>query len=157
MLARDIVRITNQINKMTEFVGQLTAVSMRISSISSLNELSNAMEEAGKAITIVSSKLDSGKLANMAKTMAKEDAKLDMKQDMMQDVLDSIGEGMDDPEQQEELYKQVLSDVGLEVDKVLPQSNDTEVVKPQAQKEQQKVAVGEEEDSLDAMLKSLQK
>ena len=90
MMARDIVRLTNQINKMTEFVGQLTAVSMRISSISSLNELSNAMEEAGKAITIVSSKLDSGKLANMAKTMAKEDAKLDMKQDMMQDVLDSI-------------------------------------------------------------------
>ena len=63
MMARDIVRLTNQINKMSEFVGQLTAVSMRISSISSLNELSNAMEEAGKAITIVSSKLDSGKLA----------------------------------------------------------------------------------------------
>ena len=56
MMARDIVRLTNQINKMSEFVGQLTAVSMRISSISSLNELSNAMEEAGKAITIVSSK-----------------------------------------------------------------------------------------------------
>ena len=157
MMARDIVRMTNQINKMTEFIGQLTAVSMRVSSISSLNELSNAVEEAGKAITIVSSKLDSGKLANMAKTMAKEDAKLDMKQDMLQDVLDSIGEGMDDPEQQEELYKQVLSEVGLEVDQVLPQSNKQEVVKPEAKKEQGKVAVGEEEDSLDAMLKSLQK
>ena len=157
MIAKDIVRMTNQINKITEFIGQLTAVSMRISSMSSLNEVANAMESAGQAITTVSSKLDSGKLQQMMKTMAKEDAKMDMKQEMMQDVLDSIGEGMDDPEQQEELYKQVLSDVGLEVDKVLPQSNDTEVVKPQAQKEQQKVAVGEEEDSLDAMLKSLQK
>ena len=157
MIAKDIVRMTNQINKMTEFIGQLTAVSMRISSMSSLNEVANAMESAGKAITVVSSKLDSGKLQQMMKTMAKEDAKMDMKQEMMQDVLDSIGEGMDDPEQQEELYKQVLSDVGLEVDKVLPQSHDAEVAKPQEVKEQQKVAVGAEEDSLDAMLKSLQK
>ena len=122
MIAKDIVRMTNQINKMTEFIGQLTAVSMRISSLSSLNEVANAMESAGQAITVVSSKLDTGKLQQMMKVMAKEDAKMDMKQEMMQDVLDSIGEGMDDPEQQDELYKQVLADVGLEVDKVLPQS-----------------------------------
>ena len=151
MIAKDIVRMTNQINKITEFIGQLTAVSMRISSMSSLNEVANAMESAGQAITTVSSKLDSGKLQQMMKTMAKEDAK----KEMMQDMLDSIGEGMDDPEQQEELYKQVLSDVGLEVDKVLPQSHDAEVAKPEEVKEQQKVAVGAEEDSLDAMLKSL--
>ena len=148
MMARDIVRLTNQINKMSEFVGQLTAVSMRISSISSLNELSNAMEEAGKAITIVSSKLDSGKLANMAKTMAKEDAKLDMKQDMMQDILDDLGGEMDDPEEQEKLYKDVLCQVGLEVDNVLPGAKNVEAEKKEKEGE---------EDSLDAMLKSLQK
>lgn len=52
--------------------------------------------------------------------MAKEDAKLDMKQDMMQDILDDIGGEMDDPEEQEKLYKDVLCQVGLEVDNVLP-------------------------------------
>ena len=46
MMARDIVRMTTQINKLTEFSGQLTAVSMRIASISTLNELSDAMEQA---------------------------------------------------------------------------------------------------------------
>ena len=159
MIARDIVRITTQCSKMTEFIGQLSAVSLRISSISSLNELSNAMECAGKAICLVSNKLDSGKLRDMAKVMAKEDAKLEMKQDMMQDVLDSLGEGMDDPVEQEELYKQVLADVGLEVDKVLPDSNVTSV-QAQAQKEEQKMpalAEGGGDDDLDAMLKSLQK
>lgn len=156
MLARDIVRITGQVNKMTEFIDQLTAVSMRITSISSLNELSNAMEEAGKAMTTVSSKLDTGKLAQMAKQMAKEDAKLDMKQDMLQDVLEGIGDGMDDPVEQEALYKEVLAQVGLQVDDLLPNSNAQEVNKPQKEIEKVKVAV-EEEDSLDAMLKSLQK
>ncbi len=115
MMARDIVRMKGQIEKMTEFTGQLKAVALRIGGISTLNELSNAMEEAGKAITIVSGKLDSNKLANMAKTLAKEDAKLDMKQDMMQDILEGIGEGMDDPIAQDELYKQVLQEVGIEV------------------------------------------
>jgi hypothetical protein len=104
---------------MTDFIGQLTALSFRIGSISTLNELSDALENAGKAMSLVSSKLDSGKLANMAKTLAKEDAKLDMKEDMMNDILEGIGEGMDDPVQQEELYKKVLMDAGLEVDKIV--------------------------------------
>lgn len=116
MLARDIVRMKGQTEKMTQFCGQLKAVSLRISSLSTLNELSNAMEEAGKAITIVSGNLDANKLADMAKNLAKEDSKLDMKQDMMQDILDGIGEGMDDPVEQEKVYQQVLREVGLEVE-----------------------------------------
>ena len=66
------------------------------------------MDQTGKAMTLVSSKLDTQKLNAMAKTMIKEDSKLEMKQEMMQDVLDSIGENMDDPEKQEVLYKQSI-------------------------------------------------
>ena len=90
MLARDIVRISTQTSKMSEFIGQLSAVSLRMSSISSLNELATAMEGASKAICLVSNKLDTNKLKNMAKEMYKEDAKLEMKQDMMSEVLDSF-------------------------------------------------------------------
>ena len=67
---------------MTEFCGQLTAVSLRISAISSLNELGNAMEEAAKSLTLVSNKLDTQKLNNMMKNMMKEDEKLEMKQEI---------------------------------------------------------------------------
>ena len=115
MIAKDIVRIRGQLNKMTQFIGQLKAVSIRISGISTLNELSNAMEQAGKAIMTVSGKLDAGRLADMAKTLAKEDAKLDMKQDMLEEVMDGIGDGLDDPVEQEELYKNVLQEVGIKL------------------------------------------
>ena len=155
MMARDIVRIKGQIGKLTEFSGQLTAVSMRISSISSLNELSDAMQQAGNAMSLVSSKLDAQKLNSMAKEMLKGDAKLEMQQEMMQDVLDSIGESMDDPEEQEALYKQVLGEVGLKVDDILPDSNKNELNKGE-EEANKKVAVGAE-DNLDEMLKSLQK
>ena len=83
MLARDIVRMKNQQEKMVQFIGQLKALSLRIGSLASLNELSSAMEEASKAMMTVSNKIDTNKLNDMAKIMAKEDAKLDMKSEMV--------------------------------------------------------------------------
>ena len=154
-LARTIAQTTTQINKMTEFSGQLTAVSLRISSISSLNEIGNAMEQAANALTLVSNKLDTKKLNNMMKNMMKEDEKLEMKQEMMQDIMDSLGEGMDNKEEEEELYKHVLQEVGVNYNDVLPSSNEKQINEPA---QNQKVAVGmnEGESELDDMLKSLE-
>ena len=83
MVARDIVRIRTQSEKMTQFIGQLKSLSLRIGCLSSLNELSSAMEEASKAMITVSNKIDTKKLKDMAKIMSKEDAKLDMKSEMV--------------------------------------------------------------------------
>ena len=116
MVAKDIVRTQNQISKITEFSGQLKALSLRISGISTLNEMTSAMENASNAMSQVSSKLDAGKLAQLSKEMAKDDAKLEMKQDMLSEVLDGIGESMDDPAEQEKLYQQVLLDCGVQLE-----------------------------------------
>ena len=164
MLAKDIVRATNQMKKLEQFVGQLTAVSMRISSCSTLNELGDAMNNAAKAMTLVSNKLDTKKLQAMAKVLAKEDMKLEMKSDMMSDVLDSLGESMDDEEEQEELYNQVLAEAGVKVEgeMVGPGKDSLQSEKVGPQKQLAGVgAVGggaggdAGEDDLDAMLKSL--
>ena len=165
MLAKDIVRATNQMKKLEQFVGQLTAVSMRISSCSTLNELGDAMNNAAKAMTLVSNKLDTKKLQAMAKVLAKEDMKLEMKSDMMSDVLDSLGESMDDEEEQEELYNQVLAEAGVKIEGEMvgagKESLQSEKVAPQ----KQLAGVGAVggggaggdagEDDLDAMLRSL--
>ena len=167
MLAKDIVRSTNQIKKLEQFVGQLSAVSMRISSCSTLNELGDAMSNAAKAMTLVSNKLDTKKLQAMAKVLAKEDMKLDMKSDMMSDVLDSIGEGMDNEEEQEELYNQVLAEAGVKIEGEMvgagKEALTSNAVNTGPQKQLDCVgAVGcsgaggdTGEDDLDAMLKSL--
>ncbi len=146
MLAKDIVRMKNQINKMTQFCGQLKALEIRIGSLSSLNELANAMEEAGKAIMTVSSNLDAGKMQQLSKQLCMEDAKLDMKSDMMGEILDNMGE--DTSEETDELYNQVLEEVGIKVAENIPQASTKKV---------EKEVVAEEDDSLDAMLKQLQK
>ena len=172
MMAKDIVRATNQIKKLEQFCGQLTAVSMRISACSTLNELGDAMANATKAMTLVSNKLDTQKLAAMAKTLAKEDMKLDMKSDMMADVMDSIGEGMDDEEEQEALYNQVLAEAGVAVDGEMVGANKDKLAAQSVNNGPQKQMVGAggagsggnaggdggaggADDDLDAMLRSL--
>ena len=153
-LAKDIVRMKNQSEKMGEFIGQLKAVSLRISGINSLNELSSAMEMAGNAITLVSGKLDAAKLAQLAQTLSREDEKLEMKSDMMTDIMDGMGESMDDPAEQERIYKSVLEEVGIDIANEMPEA----ISKPGKTTTQvigQQKAV--EDDSLDQMLKDLQK
>ncbi len=113
MLAKDIVRATNQSKKLEQFIGQLTAVSMRISSCASLNELQEAMNNAAKAMTTVSNKLDTKKLAALGKELSKENMKLDLKSEMMQDIFDEIGESMEsmgNEEDEEDLIRQVLEE-----------------------------------------------
>ena len=116
MLAKDIVRCTNQIKKIDQFVGQLTAVSMRITSCSTLNELGDAMSSAAHAMTTVSQKLDPKKVQQLAKIVAKEDFKLDMVSDMMGEAMDAVGESMGNEEEEEELYNQVLQEAGVKLD-----------------------------------------
>ena len=40
----------------------------------------------------------------------------------MSDILDGIGESMDNPEEQEKIYHDVLKEVGLEVNELIPEA-----------------------------------
>ena len=152
MLAKDIVRCKTQKEKLEQFIGQLNAVALRIGSCSSLNELGDAMTNCANAMTLVSSKLDTKKLAEMGKMMAKQDMALDMKSEMMEEILDSLDEGNEEAE--EELYNQVLMEAGVNMQNELNvgTENNKEQVKPmQAQNIDSGV------DDLDAMLNDLNK
>ena len=137
---------------------------MRISVCSSLNELGDAMNNAAKAMTLVSNKLDTKKLQQMAKVLTKEDMRLNMKSDMMSDVLDSIGESMDNEEEQEELYNQVLAKAGVKIEGETVGAGAEKLAAEKVAPQKQLARVGAVgggawgdvgEDDLDAMLKSI--
>ena len=134
---------------------------MRISVCSSLNELGDAMNNAAKAMTLVSNKLDTKKLQQMAKVLTKEDMRLNMKSDMMSDVLDSIGESMDN---EEELYNQVLAKAGVKIEGETVGAGAEKLAAEKVAPQKQLARVGAVgggawgdvgEDDLDAMLKSI--
>ena len=125
MMAKDIVRAKNQQQKLEQFVGQLNAVSLRIGSCASLNELGEAMTNCANAMTLVSSKLDAKKMAHMAKEMAKQDMMLEMKSDMMSEVLEALDDTNE--EESEELYNQVLQEAGVNLAQQLNVDGDKNV------------------------------
>ena len=151
MLAKDIVRSKNQQAKLEQFVGQLSAVSLRIGSCASLNELGDAMANCANAMTLVSSKLDTKKLAAMGKQLAKTDMMLDMKSDMMSDILDSLDEGNE--EEEDELYNQVLMEAGVNMQNELDVGVGGEKKKEEQKENPQTIQSGV--DDLDQMLKDL--
>jgi charged multivesicular body protein 2B len=88
------------------------------------------MEDAAKAISLVSGKLDSDTLKQLMKTLSKEDARLDMKQDMVSDALDEIGEGMGNEMEENNLYQQILREAGMKVEDEIPSAKVITKVQP---------------------------
>jgi charged multivesicular body protein 2A len=154
MMARDIVRSKSQQAKLEQFVGQLSAVSLRIGSCATLNELGDAMANCASAMTMVSSKLDAKKLAHMAKEIAKQDMQLDMKADMMSDILESIDDVNE--EEEEEVYNQVLMEAGVNLADQLNVDGEKNVqANNNANKPISEQPSSNDTDDLDAMLKDL--
>ena len=154
MMARDIVRSKSQQAKLEQFVGQLSAVSLRIGSCATLNELGDAMANCANAMTLVSSKLDAKKLAHMAKEIAKQDMQLDMKADMMSDILESIDDVNE--EEGEEVYNQVLMEAGVNLADQLNVDGEKNVqVNNNVENKMNEQPPSNDTDDLDAMLKDL--
>ena len=154
MLAKDIVRAKKQQQKLEQFVGQLNAVSLRIGSCMTLNELGDAMANCASAMTLVSSKLDPKRLAQMAKEIAKQDEMLDMKSDMISEVLESLDEGNE--EEEEAIYNQVLQEAGVKLAEEMKFEGDSKQIDDKVMA-QPAMEGGEGTDDLDAMLKELNK
>ena len=68
----------------------------------------------------------------------------------MSDILDGIGESMDNPEETEKIYKDVLLEVGIQVENEMPEAKTNKVG---ASVENKKA----EEDDLDKMLSDIKK
>lgn len=131
---------------MNQFIGQLKAASLRISTVNTLNDMSEAMEGVNKAMSLASKNMDPKKLAALAKDMAMGEGKLEMNQEMISSVLDDMADNMGDPIEEEKIYQDVLKEAGLELN-----SNLSNV------KNNKNVEVNKDVDNIDELLNSLQK
>jgi hypothetical protein len=68
---------------MTEFIGYLKFIELRISSLNSLDDLSNAMEIASSGMENVSKRMNAKMLNKFTKLMSIEDAKIEMKTEII--------------------------------------------------------------------------
>ena len=155
MLAKDIIRITNQSKKLDQFIGQLTAISMKISFCVTINKLEEEMNNISKTINLFNNKLNSQQINILGKEFVKENIKLDLNLEMMEEIM----EGMENEEEEEELYNEILKEVGIKNNDEKIANNEKNKEKNDLKKEKQLIGVANNEkggnNELDDIIKPL--
>ena len=127
MLAKEIIRLKNKITKINDFLYKLNSISIRISTLYSINKMNETMEKINNSINFVNSKLNLSKICNLSKNIIKENYNLMIEEDIFNDRIDEKREEI--KEEEDKLYEEVLKEIGLEIENGLPKIIQKEKVK----------------------------
>lgn len=172
--ARDLIRTRKQAAKFDKMKTQIQAISLRLQTIRSSNEMTNSMANATRVLNgLNAGHLNLQQLTKISNDFQRSMDMMDQKQEMVDDVMDDMMEDEIDEEDEEEIdmvVSQVLDEIGVNLnDKLtsLPATGgmDVGVSEPPAR---QAVAMGaggaagagagpSDEDNLQARLNSLKK
>ena len=129
---------------------QLKAISMKMSTMSSYQEIVKSLGGTAKVMEQMNEEMDISQISNVLKTFQKESMKAEMKQEAVSDAMDMGLDNVD--EQADDVYNGILGEIGLEY-----QIADPTVAKAAIKKkEEEKVAQNKDaDDELEARLAAL--
>ncbi|KJA27271.1 hypothetical protein HYPSUDRAFT_35110 [Hypholoma sublateritium FD-334 SS-4] len=120
VMAKDLVRTRRYVQKFYQMRTQLQAVSLRIQTLRSNQQMADAMRGATRAMASMSRGLNLPSIQRIMTEFERESSMMDMKGDMMSDAIDDV---MDDEEDEEEegdkILKEVLDEIGVDLSQKL--------------------------------------
>ncbi|ORX87845.1 SNF7 family protein [Basidiobolus meristosporus CBS 931.73] len=119
IMARDLVRTRKHIQKFYQMKTQLQAVSLRIQTLSSNNQMAEAMKGASKAMRSMNSRMNLPQIQNIMMEFERESEMMDMKEEMMSDAIDDAMEDEDEEEETDAIVNQVFDEIGISFDQSL--------------------------------------
>ncbi|CUM68342.1 uncharacterized protein PRCAT00006064001 [Priceomyces carsonii] len=162
--AKDLVRTKSYINKFNSMKAQLQAISLRIQSVRSNQQMATSMRDATRVLNGMNRSMNLPQLSRIAQEFAKENDLMDQKQEFMEDAVDDAMEDdeLGEDEQVDEILGKVLDEIGVDLNTTLkdtpnaihsaePVSNSNRVAQPIGG------APTNDEDDLQARLDSLKK
>ncbi|KAL1410128.1 ESCRT-III subunit protein did4 [Vanrija albida] len=122
ILAKDLVRTRRYMQKFTQMRVQLQAVSLRMQTLRSNEQMASAMKGATRAMGQMNRSLNLPQIQRIMNEFEKESATMDMKEELMSDAVDDAME--DEEEEGEEvesdkILKEVLDEIGLSMNESL--------------------------------------
>lgn len=117
IMAKDLIRTRRYISKFSGMVTQLKAVSLRLQTLRSNNQMAEAMKGAGKAMAMMSRQMNVPQVQKILQDFEMESAKMDMKEEMMGDAIDGAMEedGEEEEEAGDKILEEVLAEIGISV------------------------------------------
>lgn len=158
--AKDLIRTKNYIDKFNLMKAQLQAISLRIQSVRSNQQMAASMRDATRVLLGMNRLMNIPLLSRIAQEFAKENDLMDQKQEFIDDAIDDAMEldedGLGEEEQVDELLSKVLDEIGVDLNTSLKNTPQNIHVEEPASARVAQVISGNEDD-LQARLDSLKK
>lgn len=112
--AKDLVRTRRYISKFYQMRTQLQAISLRIQTVRSNEQMMQSMKGATSLLGSMNRQMNLPALQRIAMEFEKENDIMDQRQEMMDDAIDDVT-GLEDEEEGEEVVNQVLDEIGVDL------------------------------------------
>ena len=106
--------ITRYIQKFYSMRTQLQAISLRIQTVRSNEQMMQSMKGATSLLGSMNRQMNLPALQRIAMEFEKENDIMDQRQEMMDDAIDDVT-GLEDEEEGEEVVKEVLDEIGVDL------------------------------------------
>lgn len=150
VMAKDLVRTRSYIQKFYQMKTQLQAISLRIQTVRSNEQMMQSMKGATRLLQGMNKSMNLPQLSRIAMEFERENDIMDQRQEMMDDSIDDAME--DDEVESEDIVNQVLDEIGIDLGQSIG------AVPEGIQGQQERVAVAEGgDDDLEARLGALRR
>jgi len=119
VMAKDLVRTRQYVQKFYQMRTQLQAVSLRIQTLRSNQQMADAMRGATRAMASMNRGLNLPSIQRIMNDFEKESSMMDMKEEMMSEAVDDVMDEEDEEEEGDKILKQVLDEIGVDLSQQL--------------------------------------
>jgi charged multivesicular body protein 2B len=114
-LARQLVRLRQQIAKLQASRAQMRGIATHTQAISAQSSVAVGMKGATQAMSAMNKQMDPAKQAKVMQDFQRQSAQMDMTTEMMSDAIDDALDDDEAEEETEDLTNQVLDEIGVDV------------------------------------------
>lgn len=115
VLAKDLVRMRNQVTKMYAMRSQLQSVEMQLQTMKSTAVLGESLEGVTRAMVAMNKTINLPALNATMREFLQENQRMDLTQEMMSDAMEMAVDSDDIATESDDVVNQVLSEIGVEV------------------------------------------
>lgn len=121
VMARDLVRTRNNIQKFYTMKTQLQQISLRIQTVRGNQQMAQSMMGASKLLGNMNRQMNLPQLSKIAMEFERQTDIMDQRQEMMDDAIeDTMGaDEVDEDEESEEIVAKVLDEIGIDMSQQL--------------------------------------
>ncbi|KAJ5881065.1 DOA4-independent degradation protein 4 [Penicillium subrubescens] len=130
--AKDLVRTRRYIQKFYQMRTQLQAISLRIQTVRSNEQMMQSMKGATMLLGSMNRQMNLPALQRITMEFERENEIMDERQEMMDDAIDEATGMEDDEAEGEDIVKEVLDEIGVDLTQLLGETPSGEIQKESA-------------------------